>query len=57
MMNRKNELNVDFIGGERSLTQEELSAISAYIKEQKAKSKKQKTVSKRRRLNRTKASA
>ena len=37
MKQNKNELDVDFIGGNGPLTEEESKAISAYIKAQKDK--------------------
>lgn len=41
MKQHKNELNVDFIGGQGSLTKEEETAISEYIKLEKLKRKRQ----------------
>lgn len=37
MKNRHKELDVDFIGGQKSMTKEEELAISAFIKANKAK--------------------
>ncbi|MCD6010349.1 MAG: hypothetical protein K0Q79_211 [Flavipsychrobacter sp.] len=46
--NRKNELDVDFIGEQgRSLTAEEAKAISDFIKSQKAKAAKRPATKKR----------
>ncbi len=42
MKNRKDELDVDFIGDGRSLTKEEEKMISDYIKSAKARNEKQK---------------
>jgi len=39
MKNRKNELNVDFIGGAGPLTKDEEKRISDFIKSHKAKQK------------------
>jgi hypothetical protein len=43
MKNNKNELDVDFIGGEGPLTKEKEKAISEFIKNSKERSRKQKT--------------
>ena len=43
MKNNKNELDVDFIGGEGPLTKEEEKAISEFIKASKECNRKQKT--------------
>lgn len=40
MKQTKNELNIDFIGGQGPLTKNEAEAISEYIKAQKAKREK-----------------
>ena len=37
MKKNKNELDVDFIGGQKSLTKDEEKAISNFIRSQKAK--------------------
>lgn len=37
MKKKKNELDVDFIGGQEPLTKDEEKAISNYIRSQKAK--------------------
>ena len=42
MMKNKNELDVDFIGGEGPLTKEEEKAISEFIKASKERNGKQK---------------
>lgn len=42
MKNKKDELDVDFIGESRSLTKEEEKMISDYIKSAKARNEKQK---------------
>ncbi len=41
MKNKKIELDVDFIGGQEPITQDEEKAISAFIKAYKEKTKKQ----------------
>ena len=56
--NRKNELDVDFIGDpDHPLTEEESKAISDYIKAQKAKESKVKSVPKKRVTKRKKSLA
>lgn len=50
MKQTKNELNVDFIGGQGPLTKNEAEAISEYIKAQKVKREKKQ-------INRTKRSS
>ena len=50
MRNYKEELDVDFIGEQRSLTKEEESAISAFIKANKESSKKSKIQNRRKGL-------
>lgn len=57
MKNKKNELDVDFIGGHDPLTEEEAKAISAYIKAQKAKLSTQKNKPKKRSPKREKTIA
>ena len=49
MRNRKNELDVDFIGEQgRSLTAEEAKAVSDFIKAQKEKESKRRNASRKR---------
>ena len=43
MKTKKNELDVDFIGGQGSLTAEEQKAISEYLKQKKIASAKKST--------------
>ena len=57
MKQNKNELNVDFIGGQVPLTDEEAKAISAYIKAQKAKPASPKRQRKKRSPKREKVTA
>ena len=52
MKHFRNDLDVDFIGGQGSLTVEEQNAISAYIKQQKIINNKSVTT-KRRKVERT----
>ncbi len=54
---RKNELDVDFIGGQEPLTKEEEKAISDYIKAKKAQSVKVIPVRKKRSIKREKSLA
>ena len=54
---RKNELDVDFIGGEGPLTKEEEKAISDYISAQKAKETKTHAAPKKRATKRAKSLA
>lgn len=43
MKHRKNELDVDYIGGHKPLTNEEADAISEYLKSKKTRKTLQKT--------------
>lgn len=55
--NRKNELDVDFIGGERPLTKEEEKMINDYINAKKASAGKANTVARKRVVKRKKSVA
>ena len=55
MRNRKNELDVDFIGGEGPLTEEVKKALNDYFKAQKAKESKRDSVAKKRAAKRKKS--
>lgn len=60
MKQKSNELEVDFIGGGRTLTKEDEKAISTYIKAQRkkhAQTAKRMEKSKATRLKRTRAAA
>ncbi len=57
MKQNKNQLDVDFIGGNGPLTEEESIAVSAYIKAQKNKSSVKKVQIKKPFSNREKVTA
>lgn len=57
MKTKKLELDVDFIGGQDALTEEEEKALSEFFKKQKSLRKKEKTIPKSRTVGREKAPA
>jgi hypothetical protein len=57
MKHRKNELDVDFIGGQEPLTAEEKKALNDYFRTQKAKAGKVHHVLKKRSAKRKKSLA